>query len=361
MTNLGDKASTGGATDPGEVSTTGAPARHAVDNEVLTRLACLDISAAQSRYARTVDADAPYYLLTNVSMEYRRFLLLRLTYPDLTIPAPPLIDRYWRLHAEQPTFASEGISLAAAAGVSPKMLVPPPQPSEYPPGRQIRDLYGATFPCGDADLWGWPALEPDRRNSAPGLGLVLTQLPSAFDEFTRSALHREAFEQRSSATEGHSTTCNIERGSVHGGFGGYCYAEAGPVLDDVHWNGVMSRFIAAEHGAIVAPAGAYYNYHRSGDSSSLHTDPYAAELTLLTLLSGPVEPLYCHPELADAPWEEIRSLAMATHGHPEGGIPCEISPTSVLFSGQAIPHHRKSVERYDEVVVVAQFFGSLLP
>ncbi|MGH3934833.1 MAG: hypothetical protein ACRDS1_07655 [Pseudonocardiaceae bacterium] len=133
------------------------------------------------------------------------------------------------------------------------------------------------------------------------------------------------------------------------------------MLHDVHWNGSIARLIAAQTGAIVAPTGAYYNYHRCGDSSSLHTDPYANELVVLMLLSGPVEPLHCHLDLADTPLEEIQGLARAARGQPDGGTPCEISPVPFLLSGQRIPHHRKPTERDDEVVVMAQFFGILLP
>lgn len=155
-------------------------------------------------------------------------------------------------------------------------------------------------------------------------------------------------------------TPSIERGSVSGGFGRYCYAPAGPVLHDVHWAGSVSRLITAQTGAIVAPAGAYYNYYRCGDRISIHTDPYGCELVLLTLLSGPVEPLYCHLDLTDTSWEEILSLAQATNGLPDGGAPFPVSSVPYLLSGQRIPHHRKPTERH-EAVVLAQFYASLLP
>ncbi|MGH3909748.1 MAG: hypothetical protein ACRDRM_02860 [Pseudonocardiaceae bacterium] len=53
---------------------------------MLERVAWLDLSGAQEEFARGVDPDSPYYVATQTSMEYRRFLLLRLTYPQLDIP-----------------------------------------------------------------------------------------------------------------------------------------------------------------------------------------------------------------------------------------------------------------------------------
>lgn len=155
------------ARDPEEAVAIDAPTPQAVGNDLLERLAWLDLSDTQCRFARDADADAPYHF-TYVSLEYRRFLLLRLTYPQLSIPAPPLIDRYWRLHAaEQSKFAADCTSLVAGTDISPETLAPPPQPCAHPPGQQIRDLYQSTFPCGDADLWGWPKREHGPRTSAP--------------------------------------------------------------------------------------------------------------------------------------------------------------------------------------------------
>ncbi len=344
------------------MSATDPSAELAVGAEVRERVVWLDLSDAQEGFARGVDADAPYYVAGQTGMEYRRFLLLRLAYPQRDIPAPPLLDRYWRLHgADRSKFTSDCETLVAGTGVSAGSLAPPPQPCEHPPGPQVRDLYEAIFPCGDADLWGWPKLEHDQRNSAPGMGSVHLRLPSAIDEPTRAALRDEAFEQRGSATEYHCETASVDgRGSVSSG-GRYCSAGSGPLLHDAHWKGSVSRLIRAETGAIVAPTGAGYLYHRSGDSMGLHTDPYGCELVLLTLLSGPVEPLHCYLDLADTPFEEIHSLAQATSGLPDGATPFEISAVPFLFSGQRIPHHRKPAQRDNEAVVLVEFFGSLLP
>ncbi|MGH3695705.1 MAG: hypothetical protein ACRDRX_17235 [Pseudonocardiaceae bacterium] len=94
---------------------------------------------------------------------------------------------------------------------------------------------------------------------------------------------------------------------------------------------------------------------------SVHNDSYGHELVLLTLLDGPVERLHYHLHLADAPLEEIQTLAQATGGWPEGGTPFEISSVPFLFSGHRIPHHREPAKRNHEAIVLVQFFGILLP
>ncbi|MGH3695704.1 MAG: hypothetical protein ACRDRX_17230 [Pseudonocardiaceae bacterium] len=124
-------------TDSEGVAGIGTPAPPAVD--VVERVAWLDLCDAQEQFAHGVDADAPWYTDAGVSMEYRRFLLLRLTCPRLTIPAPPLIDSYWRLHAtDQAKFAADRASLVAGTGVNPDALNPPPRPSERSPDPRIR-------------------------------------------------------------------------------------------------------------------------------------------------------------------------------------------------------------------------------
>ncbi len=350
------------AMGPDEAATIDVPAGPAIGDDLLERVAWLDLSDAQEVFARGVDADASYYVATQTSMEYRRFLLLRLAYPQWNIPAPPMLDRYWRMHAaDRSKFAADRASLVAGTDLSPDTLAPPSTPCEHPPGQEIRDLYEVIFPCGEADLWGWPRLEHDYRTSAPDLGCVHIRLPSALDGSTRDALREEAFEQRGQAKQWQSETSSVgRRGAVSSG-ARYCFARSGPLLHDVHWTGSLSRLIRAQTGAIVAPTGANYLYHRSGDSMGVHTDPYGCELVLLTLLSGPVEPLHCHLDLADSPLAEIQGLAQDTGGLPGGGIPFEISSVPFLFSGQRIPHHREPRERNDEAVVLMQFFGSLLP
>jgi hypothetical protein len=82
---------------------------------------------------------------------------------------------------------------------------------------------------------------------------------------------------------------------------------------------------------------------------------------LLTLLSGQVEPLYCHLHLAYTPLKEIQDLIEATEGMPEGGVPFDISEVPFLLSGRWIPHHRLPHDRGSETVVVTQFYASLLP
>ncbi len=123
------------------------------------------------------------------------------------------------------------------------------------------------------------------------------------------------------------------------------HADRGPALHEVHWKGTVARLIAEQTGAIVSPNGTSYLYYRSGDFIGIHTDPYGLDLVVLTLLSGSVEPLFCHLHLADTPLDEIKTLAEATNGLPQGGTQFDISEVPLLFSGQRIPHHRAPRDR----------------
>ncbi len=290
---------------PDDTGATRVSALTPLSDAVLKRLAWLDLSNAQHQFVAGAGAAASLETTWGLSLEYRRFLLLRLAYHELDITAPPLIDTYWRLHAaDQDRFASDCESLTHGTDVNPDELAPPLRPAERPAGPEIRELYETTFPCGSAELWGWPPLEPDHRNSAPALGPVHSRLPSAMDESTRTRLRKEALEQRRHATESHSASTRM------------CHADRGPALHDVHWKGTVPRLIAEQTGAIVSPNGASYLYYRSGDLIGIHTDPYGLDLVVLTLLSGAVEPLHCHLHLADTPLEDP---GMFSGARPRGG------------------------------------------
>lgn len=332
-----------------------------MDSALMARAAALDLAAVQSEFALGIGPDSPYHHREATALEYRRFLLLTLRYPHLDIHPGGSVEQFWRLHATQPRFPRDCAQLTAGTGVEPRRLVPPRRPRGYPLDDSVHGLYRKAFPCGDADLWGWDPAPSSSRNSAPHLGHVHTRLAGAIDESTRADLRREALSLRPSAAEGHSTTpgFSIERGCVTGGVGGFCYADPGPALLSWHWTGPLARRITETTGTAVVPTGVFYNYHRDGDGSPLHNDPFATELVVLTLLDGPIESLLLHPELADTPLTEVGALSERTGGHPTGGIPFDISPTPLLMSGQAIPHHRHPTSRDTEVVVAAQFFGVL--
>lgn len=130
---------------------------------------------------------------------------------------------------------------------------------------------------------------------------------------------------------------------------------------DLHWSATIPRLIMAETGAAVVPTAACYICYRSGDFTGIHTDGYGCELVLLTLLSGGVEPLHCHLHLADAPLDEIRVVAEAAGGLPEGGTPFDISPEPFLLSGLRTPHQRGPRPRDEETVVLSQCYAVLAP
>ena len=281
-------------------------------------------------------------------MEYRRFLLLRLVNPRREIPAPPLVDIYWRLHAaDRSAFESDSAALTAGTAMSPRRLVPAPQPAGGPADPEVRALYESTFRYGNADLWGWPLLPSDHRNSAPGVSPVRRRLPFMFTKATHDRLLGEAREHRDTVAEWHSTGYRTGRGTV----ASPCRtrsANPGRVLHEVHWAGSASRLIAAETSAVVVPTTAAYLYFRSGDFIGIHTHDHGCELTLLTLLtllSGAVEPLHCHLHQVDVPLDEVRVLAEATGGLPRGGTPFNITAAPLLLSGLRIPHQYRPLDR----------------
>ena len=276
---------------------------------------------------------------------------------------PPLIDTYWRLHAaDRAGFQADCAALTLSGSRGADHLRPSGPPVEATADPLLRTLYATTFPCGNADLWGWPDLMPGHRNSAPSLGLVHQRLPEAIDKSTHTQLLTEARQRRSTSTEWHADTyfCNPKRGAMSSPWRN-CSATPGPTLLDMHWSDAIPQQIASETSVIVVPTIASYLYYRSGDFLGVHTDGYALELTLLTLLSGAVEPLHCHLHLADAPLEEIKALAEAAYGLPEGGTPFEITTEPFLLSGQRIPHHRGPQDRDEETLVLFQGYAVLLP
>ncbi|HKR48904.1 MAG TPA: hypothetical protein VJT72_04845 [Pseudonocardiaceae bacterium] len=332
------------------------------DAAVIKRLAWLDLSGVQQRFAHGEGTKLDDDVVSTVGLEYRRFLFLRMMHPDLDIVPPPLIDTYWRLHAaDRAAFDANCAALTLATASSADRLVPPSDPVDGTADATVRELYAATFPCGNADLWGWPDLMPGHRNSSPDLGLVHRRLASVIDDSTRARLLTEAHQRRSTITEGHSDGyfCN-RRGAIKSPRH-QCWATPGQVLLDVHWSDAIPRLIASDIGVIVVPTMAAYLYYRRGHFIGIHTDNYPFELTLLTLLSGAVEPLDCHLHLADASLQEIKTLAETAGGLPAGGTSFEINTESFLLSGHRIPHQRGRRDRDEETIVLSQNYAVLVP
>jgi hypothetical protein len=334
------------------------------DIAFVKRLAWLDLSDVQRCYERREGTELKYdYVVSNMGLEYRRFLFLRMMHPDLDIAAPPRIAAYWRLHAaDRVAFDADCAVLALTTASSADRLMPPSEPVEGIADPTVRELYTATFPCGNADVWGWPDLMPGHRNSAPNLGLVHRRLAGAINDSTRALLLTEAQQRRGTVTEWNDDGyyCSTRRGTVNSPWRS-CSATPGQVLLDVHWSSAIPQLIAAETGVVVVPTAASYLYYRSGDFLGIHTDGYALELTLLTLLSGAVEPLDCHLHLADASLEEIKMLAETAGGLPKGGTPFEINTDPFLLSGQRIPHQRGPRDRDEETIVLCQNYAVLVP
>jgi hypothetical protein len=333
------------------------------DAAVVKRLAWLDLAGVQQRFEYGEGSKLAHDVVSKVGLEYRRFLFLRMMHPDLDIVPPPLIDVYWRLHAaDRAAFDANCAALTLATASSADRLVPSSDPVDGTADATVRELYAATFPCGNADLWGWPDLMPGHRNSAPDLGLVHRRLKGAIDDSTRARLLTEAHQLRSTITEGHSDRyfCDLRRGALKGPMHS-CWAAPGQVLLDVHWSDTIPRLIASDTGVIVTPTMAAYLYYRRGHFMGIHTDDCSLELALLTLLSGAVEPLDCHLHLADASLQEIKTLAETAGGLPAGGTPFEINTEPFLLSGQRIPHQRGPRDRDEETIVLSQHYAVLVP
>ncbi|MGH3814707.1 MAG: hypothetical protein ACRDUV_20045 [Pseudonocardiaceae bacterium] len=119
----------------------------AADAALVKCLARLDLSGVQQRYDRAEGAELIHHVVSNMGLEYRRFLLLRVTHPDRDIAAPPLIDTYWRWHAaDQAAFDADCAALATVAASSADRVVPPAEPADGTPDPTLRELYATTFP-----------------------------------------------------------------------------------------------------------------------------------------------------------------------------------------------------------------------
>ena len=94
---------------------------------------------------------------------------------------------------------------------------------------------------------------------------------------------------------------------------------AGPVLEAIHRDEQRLEQLERIAGRRVSPTRGSFIYYEPGDYIGLHKDAAACQITLITSVSGALEPLIVHPSLAAVPLEELLAISRAHSGMPSGG------------------------------------------
>jgi hypothetical protein len=117
---------------------------------------------------------------------------------------------------------------------------------------------------------------------------------------------------------------------------------AGPLLETIHHDKQRLEQLERIAGRRLSPTRASYIYYEPGDYIGLHKDAAVCQITLITSVSGALEPLMVHPSLVGVPVEELLAISREYSGMPPGATRVAI-PRGGLFLmllGSRIPHHR---------------------
>jgi len=123
---------------------------------------------------------------------------------------------------------------------------------------------------------------------------------------------------------------------------------AGPVLQSIHLDETRRGLLDDILGQRLSPTRASYIYYGPGDYIGLHKDASVCEVTLITSVSGALDPLVVHPSLRDVAPEELLAVSRAHSAMPPGGTRVVIPSggTFLMLLGSAIPHHRPAALDY---------------
>jgi hypothetical protein len=115
-------------------------------------------------------------------------------------------------------------------------------------------------------------------------------------------------------------------------------------LRQLHESREFRNFARELAGTPMEPTYSAYLYYDVGDFIGLHTDLPACKLTLLVAVAGPCPPLVAHHELRDLSAQQLKELAEASDGAPDGGTNVPVVQGSVvaLFGG-GLPHQTRPI------------------
>lgn len=117
---------------------------------------------------------------------------------------------------------------------------------------------------------------------------------------------------------------------------------AGAVLDAVHRDNARLELLERIAGRPLTPTRGCYIYYEPGDFIGLHKDAAVCEVTLITSISGALDPLVIHPSLIGVPPEELVAISRAYSSMPPGGTGVTVPSggSFLMLMGSTVPHHR---------------------
>lgn len=115
-------------------------------------------------------------------------------------------------------------------------------------------------------------------------------------------------------------------------------------LRALHESREFRDFASELAGTSMRPTYSGYLFYEDGDFIGLHKDLPACELTLLVAVRGTCPPLVVHQELRGLSAQELKELAEASGGAPDGGKSFPVLQESIvaLFGG-GLPHQTRPV------------------
>lgn len=196
--------------------------------------------------------------------------------------------------------------------------------------------------------------------AGPGYGLY-AGLP---DPYTLKTLHAEAMELYPSANEQECTAPDPEE--VRGGKPRrkLITGTAGPIQDAWYASTYLTRFLSAQLGLTVVPAGnrgGYSYYVRPDDFLDLHRDVDTCDVTAITVLYDNTAPTDLAGSLVLYPGRLGEPLSALRARPDEGACPLKLQTgqTAVIFGG-VTPHRVHPVSAGQIRIVSALCFRALI-
>jgi hypothetical protein len=117
---------------------------------------------------------------------------------------------------------------------------------------------------------------------------------------------------------------------------------AGPLLLAIHRDARLLELLEHIAARRLCPSRSSYIYYTPGDYIGLHKDAAACQVTLITSITGALDPLVVHPSLIDVPPEELVEISRTHSAMPPGGTRVAVPKAGIflMLRGSTIPHHR---------------------
>jgi len=177
--------------------------------------------------------------------------------------------------------------------------------------------------------------------------------PSLLTPEERGDLLAEATHQRSRAKRCDRPGWRVVDGWQFLGPARFSYSLDGELREEVHLR--LAERVTELIQRRLYPVQSNYLYYGNGDFLGLHHDQARCPFAVIALLSGDAGPLCVHPELVDAPPEDLAAL-VEPDGHQDGKS-MALQEGPLLLSGGVLPHHRDPHAALEPITIVTFCFG----